>query len=45
MKLFIDNFYHLFNTVRKSNSIKLNMLYAINSISYFLTQLMRLLNY
>jgi hypothetical protein len=45
MKSNIDNFYQLLNTVRKSNGIKSYVLYMATSFSYFITKLMRILNY
>jgi hypothetical protein len=45
MKANIDNFYHLLNAVKKSNGIKSYLQYAAISLSYFITRLMRILNY
>ena len=45
MKEYLHNFYHFLNTVRKSNSIKPFIWYEINNITYFITRVMRALNY
>jgi hypothetical protein len=45
MKINTDHFYQILNTVRKSNGFKTYLLYVITSLSYFITKLMRILNY
>jgi len=45
MKINTDHFYQILNTVRKSNGIKTYLLYVVTSLSYFITKLMRILNY
>jgi len=45
MKLNTDNFYQILNTVRKSNGIKTYILYLVASLGYFITKVMRVLNY
>jgi hypothetical protein len=45
MKANIDNFYHLLNAVKKSNGIKSYLWYAATNFSYFISRLMRILNY
>ncbi len=45
MKPNIHDFYHLLNTVRKSNGIKSFLLYEVTNVSFFISKLMRALNY
>jgi len=45
MKINTYNFYHLFNSVKKINDVKLYFWYTVNNFSYLLGQIMRLLNY
>jgi len=45
MKANTHNFYHLFNTVRKSNGIKPFLWYTATNITYYITKLLRILNY
>jgi len=45
MKANIHDFYHLLNAVKKSNGIKSYLWYAAMNISYFVSRLMRILNY
>jgi hypothetical protein len=45
MKEYMHSFYHLLNDVRKSNDIKSLLRYEISNITYFISKLMRALNY
>ncbi len=45
MKINTHNLYELFNTVKKSNGIKLYLMYAVNNLYYLLSWVMRILNY
>jgi hypothetical protein len=45
MKHFIAIFYQLFNTVKKFNGIKSLLWLTTMHITYYITRLMRILNY
>jgi hypothetical protein len=45
MKPNTHTFYHLLNTVKKTNGIKLFLMYEITNVIYFISKLMRALNY
>ena len=45
MKSFITIFYHLLNTVRKSNGIKLLLWNVTMHAAYFINRLLKALNY